>query len=44
VFILYLELPLFWAFALLPFEEALKSIPLYLMLKKTPKILNNPNK
>ncbi len=41
VFILYRELPLFWAFALLPFEEALKAIPLYLMLKKTPKILED---
>ncbi|MDO7085827.1 MATE family efflux transporter [Pseudocolwellia sp. AS88] len=41
VFILYLELPIFWAFALLPFEEALKAIPLYFMLKKTPKILED---
>lgn len=34
LFILYLELPLFWAFAILPLEEALKSLPFYLMLKK----------
>ncbi|MGJ8693025.1 MAG: MATE family efflux transporter [Thalassotalea sp.] len=36
IFILYLKLPLFWAFALLPLEELLKAVPFYLMLKKTP--------
>lgn len=35
LFILYFELPLFWAFALLPLEEALKAIPFYLMLHKS---------
>jgi Na+-driven multidrug efflux pump len=35
LFILYFELPLFWAFALLPLEEALKAIPFYLMLNKS---------
>jgi Na+-driven multidrug efflux pump len=34
LFILYFELSLFWAFAILPLEEALKSLPLHFMLKK----------
>ncbi|TYK66973.1 MATE family efflux transporter [Colwellia echini] len=32
-FILVAELPLFWAFALLPLEELLKSVPFHYMLK-----------
>ncbi|MBT8067341.1 MAG: hypothetical protein KJO09_08870 [Gammaproteobacteria bacterium] len=32
LFVLYLELPLFWAFALLPAEEIIKAIPFYRML------------
>jgi putative MATE family efflux protein len=34
VFILYLQLPLFWVFSLILAEELLKIIPFYLMLKK----------
>lgn len=34
VMILYFELPLFWAFAILPLEEGLKAIPFHLMLTK----------
>lgn len=37
LFVLYLELPIFWAFALLPLEETIKSIPFYLMLRKNTK-------
>lgn len=37
LFVLYFELPLFWAFALLPLEEAIKAIPFYLMLSKAQK-------
>lgn len=32
LFVLYFELPLFWAFALLPAEEIIKAIPFYRML------------
>ena len=35
IFILYLELPLFWAFALIPMEELLKVLPFFLLLKKS---------
>lgn len=34
LFVLYWELPLFWAFALLPAEELIKIFPFYLMLKR----------
>lgn len=34
MFVLYWELPLFWAFVLLPLEEVIKSLPFYLMLKR----------
>ncbi|MGJ8679521.1 MATE family efflux transporter [Paraglaciecola sp.] len=33
LFVLVLELPVFWAFALLPIEELIKVIPFHLMLK-----------
>ena len=32
LFVLYFELPLFWAFALLPAEEVIKAVPFYRML------------
>ncbi len=35
LFVLYWELPLFWAFALLPAEEILKAIPFYRMLSRS---------
>lgn len=35
LFVLYLELPLFWAFALLPAEEMIKAIPFYRMLSQS---------
>ena len=35
LFVLYLELPLFWVFALLPAEEIIKAVPFYRMLRKT---------
>lgn len=37
LFILYFELSLFWAFALLPAEEVIKAWPFYRMLKKSVK-------
>lgn len=33
LFVLYFELPLFWAFALLPAEEIIKAVPFYRMLR-----------
>lgn len=33
-FILYFELSIFWAFALLPFEEIIKAFPFYRLIKK----------
>ncbi len=35
LFVLYLELPLYWAFALLPAEEIIKAIPFYRMLRQS---------
>lgn len=35
LFVLYLELPLFWAFALLPAEEMIKAIPFNRMLRQS---------
>ncbi len=35
LFVLYFELPLFWAFALLPAEEIIKAIPFYRMLARS---------
>jgi putative MATE family efflux protein len=34
LFVLYFELPLFWAFALLPAEELIKAVPFYRMLNR----------
>ncbi|WP_017446719.1 MATE family efflux transporter [Gayadomonas joobiniege] len=34
IFVLYLKLPLFWAFALLPLEEILKLGPFYYLLRR----------
>jgi len=35
LFVLYFELPLFWAFALLPAEEMIKAIPFHRMLSRS---------
>lgn len=35
LFVLWLELPLFWAFALLPVEEIIKAVPFYRMLSRS---------
>ncbi|MEL7185484.1 MAG: MATE family efflux transporter [Pseudomonadota bacterium] len=35
LFVLYLELPLFWAFALLPVEECIKAVPFYRLLGRS---------
>ncbi len=38
LFVLYFELPLFWAFALLPAEEIIKAVPFYRMLSQSIKL------